>query len=288
MQNTTADNPALKLAVAIADTGAPPSAFVVWRGFEESMAKAARFGYQGVELALRRADDVHPDRLEQLLGEHRLEVSAISTGQLYGTDGLCLIHPDVDIRSAAHSALADLIRLAARFGRKVNIGRARGQAAGVGGAEPALQMLIDALRHLADIAAPLGVQLIIEPVNRYEVDLIHTLDEAADLLRAIDSPAVGMMADVFHMNIEDARIGRSIESAAPWLSYVHLADSNRLAPGWGHLDFGEVFQSLGKTGYRGWVTAEILPKPDPDAAARQAADFLRPIINDYNARWGGA
>ena len=241
----------IKLAVAVADTAAPPSAFVVWRGFNSALPKAADCGYEGVELALRRPEDVDAEALNSLLQSTGLEVSAISTGQVFATDGLSLVHPRPEIRTAALASLAGLVRLAANFGRTVNIGRVRGQAAAVGGLKAARPMLTEALQKLADIAGPLGVDLIIEPVNRYEVDFLHTLNQAAELLSGVGRPNVALMADVFHMNIEEAHIGQSLKQAALWLRYLHLADSNRLAPGWGHLDLDEVFAALKQINYCG-------------------------------------
>jgi sugar phosphate isomerase/epimerase len=80
------------------------------------------------------------------------------------------------------------------------------------------------------------------------------------------------------MNIEDASFREAFESGRGSIGYVHVADSNRLAPGWGHIPFDEIFQVLSDIGYDGYLTAEILPKPDPDSAARQAARFLLPRL----------
>ena len=86
----------MKLAVAIASKDAAPSAFVVWRGFEESIAKAAEYGYQGVELALKKASDIKSDRLSKWLDKNNIEVSCISTGQVFADLGLFFTHPDQD------------------------------------------------------------------------------------------------------------------------------------------------------------------------------------------------
>ena len=83
----------MKLPVAIADKDAP-STFVVWRGIQESIIKAADLGYHGVELALKSANDVDPDQLNTLLSRHNLEVSCISTGQVFATLGLYFTHPE--------------------------------------------------------------------------------------------------------------------------------------------------------------------------------------------------
>jgi sugar phosphate isomerase/epimerase len=119
------------------------------------------------------------------------------------------------------------------------------------------------------------VELIVEPVNRYEVNFINNCTEGLEIVRAAGRPCVKLMPDVFHMNIEDASFRDAFTAAKDHVSYVHVADSNRLAPGWGHMPFDEIFRILADIGYDGYLTAEILPKPDPDAAAQQAARFLQ-------------
>jgi sugar phosphate isomerase/epimerase len=97
---------------------------------------------------------------------------------------------------------------------------------------------------------------------------------------------LGLMPDVFHMNIEDAQIGATLVQYAHLIRYVHLADSNRLAPGQGHLDFDDVFDGLKSGGFDGWVAIEILPRPDPDTAALQAAEYVLPRVQAYNRAMG--
>ena len=83
------------------------------------------------------------------------------------------------------------------------------------------------------------------------------------------------MPDVFHMNIEDAHIGEAFIRNKDYVSYVHFADSNRHAPGDGHMPWDEVFDALQTIGYNGWTTIEILPFPDPDTAAKRGVDFIK-------------
>ena len=91
-----------------------------------------------------------------------------------------------------------------------------------------------------------------------------------------------LMPDVFHMNIEDVTIGPELAENIDHIKYIHIADSNRLAPGQGHLDFQNILDNLLRVGYDGWLSLEILPNPDPDTAAKQAADFVLPLIREYN------
>jgi len=76
------------------------------------------------------------------------------------------------------------------------------------------------------------------------------------------------------MNIEEVSIDDSIIQAKDYITHVHFADSNRWAPGCGHLDFTIIVQTLKKIGYQGYVSAEILPFPDPDNCARLTAETL--------------
>ena len=272
----------MKLAVAIADTKAGASAFVVWRGFEESMRKAAELGYQGVELALRSRADVDTAKLRALLRRYGLAVSCISTGQVFADLGLYLTDQDSERRAEAVGVITGLVELAGEFGGMVNLGRARGFVAEGQTEEQTAGVFIDSLGKILPVAERCGVAVVIEPVNRYEINFINSVASCGALLEQIPSPAVGIMPDVFHMNIEDAQIGQALVEHAAKIKYVHLADSNRQAPGWGHLDFDEVFDALKTGGYDGWVSIEILPLPEPDAAARQAAAYILPRVAAYN------
>jgi 5-keto-L-gluconate epimerase len=273
----------MKLALAIADTHALPSAFVVFRGFRESIPKAARLGYDGVELALKTAAEVDRRQLAAWLRETGMEVSCISTGQVFADLGLMFTDPDSARRERLSEIFRGLIDLAADFGRMVNIGRVRGRI----GDEPraiAEARFIAMAQSLCDYAAGKGVTLLLEPVNRYEIDFVNRVSEGAELLGRVDRPNLMLMPDVFHMNIEDATIGGELARHVESIGYVHLADSNRLAPGWGHTDFDDIFGHLAQAGYDGWAAVEILPQPDPDAAARQAAEYLHPRIDRHNGR----
>ncbi len=273
----------MKLSIAIADTHALPSAFVVYRGFQECVPKAAQLGYEGIELALKRADEIHINQLQQLLEDHQMEVSCISTGQVYADGGLMFTHESYQKREEVKAIFREMIDLAEDFGKIVNIGRVRG-AIGHRSKAHVEALFVEVARELCDYAMPKDVTLILEPVNRYEIDFIHTVEEGGELLKKIDRANMMLMPDVFHMNIEDKKIGPELARNVHCIKYIHLADSNRLAPGLGHINFQDIFYYLLQAGYDGWVSAEILPKPDPDMAAKQTADFLLPMIKDYNEK----
>jgi sugar phosphate isomerase/epimerase len=271
----------MKLAVAIADDNAMPNAFVVWRGIEKSINKAAKLGYDGVELALKQAEEVDREKLFRCLEKAGIEVSCISTGQVFAALGLVFTDPDNENRQRVKSVFTNIIDLAEQFGQIVNIGRVRGSIGKVP-KEQAESLFIDMARRLCDYAAKKSVTMVLEPVNRYEIDFINSVGQGVELMKKVDRPNMKLMPDVFHMNIEDRTIGDELAENIDYIRYIHLADSNRLAPGQGHTDFNDIFDNLKKAKYDGWVSVEILPKPDPDTAAAQAVKFLRPLIDKYN------
>lgn len=275
----------MKLGLAVSTADALPSAFVVFRDdLCRAVDRCAALGYHGVELALLDAVQVDVPRMRERLRATGLEIPCISSGQVFAADRLYFTHPDEGVRRAAVERIAGMIRLAGEFGARVNTGRVRGVIHDGEDFETASGRFLECLHACADVAEPLGVELIVEPVNRYEVNFVNSCPEAIHLIERCGRACVKLMPDVFHMNIEDASFRASFEAGARHISYVHVADSNRLAPGWGHLDLDSILSDLEETGYDGWITAEILPKPDPDSAAAQAARFLLPRIERYSRR----
>lgn len=266
----------MKIGLAVATEDALPSAFVVFRDdLGRCIDRCAALGYDGVELALRYASQVDVPRVKQRLAATGLEIPCISSGQVFSADQLYFTHPDPTIRDAAVHRIIEMIHLAAEFGSKVNTGRVRGLIHEGEAPELARGRFLDCLNRCADVAEPLGVELIVEPVNRYEVNFINNCAEGLEIVREIERPCVKLMPDIFHMNIEDALFREAFVAAKDYISYVHVADSNRWAPGWGHMPFDEIFGILADLKYHGYLTVEILPVPDPNSAARQAARFLQ-------------
>lgn len=271
----------MKIALAIAPHDAQPSAFVVFRDrLEVCIQKASRLGYDGVELALATAADVDAGSIRALLDGHGLGLSAISTGRVFAEEKVWLTSPDPAVCRRAVEILQDLVDLAAVLGAtRVNIGRVRGGVPDGEVRAAAEARFAEGIGAVAARAAPHGINIVLEPVNRYELNFVNSvLPDGIDLIARLGIPNIKLMPDVFHMNIEDASIAGSLEAAAGRVGYVHLADSNRRAPGQGHTDFPAILGALRRIGYGDWVAVEILPYPSPDEAAAQAIAYLRTLI----------
>lgn len=141
------------------------------------------------------------------------------------------------------------------------------------------EVLTEALGELGEHALRTGALVLLEPLNRYEDHMINTLETAADYCKAVGLPSLKIMADLYHMNIEEAQIPASLQRQSALIAHVHLADSNRLEPGAGHTDFRTAFAALLKLGYRGWMALECRLSADPAAALPASVRHLRSALN---------
>ena len=111
------------------------------------------------------------------------------------------------------------------------------------------EILLTAFGELAAHAQSEGVIIALEPLNRYENHMINTLADAQALCEQIGSPHLGIAADTYHMNIEEADPLKALIKAGPWIQHVQLSDSNRLEPGAGHIDWPAMLDAVWAIGY---------------------------------------
>jgi sugar phosphate isomerase/epimerase len=247
--------------------------------FEERLEKASRLGYNGIELMVARPAELNAAEISQLIRNRALQVSAVSSGAVYMMDRLTLLTADKSTSSRACTRLLELVDFAANVGAPlVTIGGFRGRLAWAGGAAAELRFK-EIIEQACDHAADQSVLLAIEPLNRYETDLILTVADALAFIEKINSPVLGLLIDTFHANIEEPNPMGSFRQAmeASRLFHVHLGDSNRLPPGLGHFDFSAIIQVLRETGYSGYLSAEMFPFPNPDTAAAVTIQFMRQL-----------
>lgn len=140
------------------------------------------------------------------------------------------------------------------------------------------ELLLTLLYDLARHAEKVGSVVLLEPLNRYETHFIRTLDQAVEYVEEVDSPGVRIMADFFHMNIEEADIAESIRKAGKYIYHVHLADSNRVLPGWGHTDFKAGFAALKEAGFDKFMAMECSVPGDPEEDLLKSVAYLRQFM----------
>lgn len=117
--------------------------------------------------------------------------------------------------------------------------------------------------------------LIYEPLSRYGTNLFNLTGEAAEFLEALDTAAVTLLADLFHMNIEEADIAAVLGAHAGSIGHLQFADSNRRAIGFRHTEMGEIAKAIIENGYDVCISAEAFPWPNPDLAAEQTIKAFR-------------
>jgi 5-keto-L-gluconate epimerase len=246
--------------------------------FATNLLLLNELGYDGVEIAVRDPGMIDPSFLGGTLKKHDLKLAALGTGQAYIDEGLSLTHLDRGIRGQAIERIKRHIDLASLFGSLVIIGLIRGSILGPETRDRQLGFLSESITEICTYSESKGVSLAIEPINRYECNILNTARETIDLIEKNGSHSLTMLLDTFHMNIEEKDIFQTIISAQELVGHVHFADSNRRYPGMGHIDFRGVCKALYESGYTGFLSGEMLPDPAIEVAMREYIKNIREVL----------
>jgi sugar phosphate isomerase/epimerase len=249
--------------------------FVFTDGLADACVRAAEFGFDAVEIFPRSASTLNIAEVTAMIARHQLDVAAVGTGAGWVVQKLTLTHSDPSVRWQAREFIRGIIDVAASWAAPAIIGSMQGRWEGSVTRERALDYLSDALNDLGEHAAGQGVPLLLEPLNRYETNLFNRLNDAATWLHSLPTRNVRLLADLFHMNIEEANSSAALREAGAAIGHVHFADSNRRAIGMGQTAILPIIEALREIGYAGYLSAEIFPLPDPLAAARQTIESFR-------------
>ena len=269
----------MKIALTATPSQARFAPIVLRGGIEGAFASAAELGYDGVELHLRQPGDINASAARKLCLEYGLGVPTLGTGMAAGEEGLTFSDPNPDIRHKAVERIREHIALADYLHSAVTIGLIRGRLGNDAAQRPARRAVglacVDACCRAAQAC---GVTLLLEPLNRYESDYLNTIEETLDAIEEIGAPNLKVLADTFHMNIEEVDMAAALRQAGSRLGHVHLVDSNRQAPSYGHLDIGSILQALSGIHYQGYLSFEVLPLPESRRAAEDAICFTRGLL----------
>jgi sugar phosphate isomerase/epimerase len=242
--------------------------------------QAAVLGFDGIEISLHDSTALDQAGIMTWLNEAGLNVPAFGTGQSYFTDRFSLADPDHDVQEQVRERLKAHIKFAAEVNATVVLGSIRGRLddSSQEDRQRCYEIAVEATQFLSAYANEFGVKLTIEPINRYETNFINTIEEAISFIDDVGASNVGILMDTFHMNIEEASMTEGILLAGDRIWHVHLVDSNRCAPGMGHIDINEIVGALVSVGYSGYLSAEILPVPDDITAATKWMETTRNLV----------
>jgi len=234
---------------------------------ERSIARLAKFGYDGVEF-VGEPSKVQTREIRQLLKKYQIKASSVV--QIF-TDERHPISAKETIRRNAVEYVKDCINMANEIEAPVVTTSCSAcmKVSPEAPFEKERSLAIEFLRETGEYAGKLGIKLAVEPWNRYETYFINRLEQALDLTNAVGLKNVGVMGDLFHMNIEESSLAGALTKVGSKLVHLHIADSNRAAPGRGHLDFRPIMDALKSIHYEDYASMELLPAAaDPFAAMK--------------------
>lgn len=249
--------------------------FVFWDGLDDAFKQSADLGFDAIEIFAPGPQAVSPDHLRELTAKYGLAVAAVGTGAGMVKHGLSLTDADEGRRAAAIDFVKSMIDFGGPFSAPAIIGSMQGKWGGQVTQEMAFDRLRSALEELGEYARRYSVCLIYEPLNRYETNLLKRVAEGVDFLGGLQTDNVKLLADLFHMNIEEADLAGALRDGGKHIGHVHFVDSNRQATGLGHMDYEPIAAALKEMDYDGYLSAEAFPLPDSATAARQTMQVFQ-------------
>jgi sugar phosphate isomerase/epimerase len=245
--------------------------------FKKAFSVAKELKFDGIEISLADPEEISLSELKDLVDNYQIGISAVATGGVAVRNGLIFSSPEKSIRKAAVQRIKRHIEFASLFKAVVVIGLVKGWVNN--SYSQSEDLITECLKECNEYSMKKGVNIALEPINRFQEDFFHSILDCKAYLDKIQLSNVKMMIDSFHMNIEDSDMWGNIRQARDYIIHVHYSDSNRLAPGMGHFDFMKMTKILKEIEYKGYISAEILPVPDSYTAAKQTIDSMKFYLN---------
>lgn len=224
---------------------------------EDSLKRLKKYGYEGVELA-GEPDSIDIEITKQLLTKYNLKCSSI-----------CGIYtPERDLSSADEKVrknAVDYVKKCVDLAKNLNASTVIVVPTCVGKVQPETtieeewEYAIAGVKEAGIYAREQNITLALETLNRYETYLANNLELGLRFVKEVDLESVNIMADLFHMSLEERDMIQSLKKISPYLVHVHIADNTREAAGLGQTDFKPVILFLKELGYKGYITMEFLP-----------------------------
>jgi D-psicose/D-tagatose/L-ribulose 3-epimerase len=221
------------------------------------VARAKEFGFDVLELAAEDPALIGADVVREA-GER--EGVGFTVCGAFGPDR-DLSHEDPRVRRVGIDYVKQCVDLAAAIGAPHFVGPMYSAVGKTRMLEPAEReqqrvLAVESLKLVADYAAARDVRLAVEPLNRFETDLVNTAEQVLELLDRVAADNVGVLLDTFHMNIDEKSLGDAIRLVGERLLQVHTCENDRGTPGTGHVPWGEVFEALVDIDFQGPLVIE--------------------------------
>ena len=219
--------------------------------------KVIDMGFDGVEIPVFAGMTVEQAKeTGDYLDKRNFPSSALS---VFFPETANPVSPDEKLRKGAVEIFKHHVDCAIAIGSDIIVGplsQALGYFSGVRPTKQEWDWSIDVLKRCCDYAGEKGIEVGIEPLNRFEQYILNTVEDSVRYVEAIGMKHVGLLIDTMHANIEELDIAKSLEYAMPHLKHIHISENNRGIPGTGHACTKEVFDVIKNGKFTGWITIE--------------------------------
>jgi len=273
-------------ALARPQSSAPPkakitSSVMLWTlkgSFEEKLETAARAGLQSVELIGEYAQwsDADIARVKKTARAFGLGMDTLLASPDWGKRLVSMVDP-----AHREAFLAD-VRNSIGYARKLEIPQIilmSGNAIEGRTHDEQYASLLEGAKRAGDLAAEAKIAMIVEPLNslvNHKGFFLTTCTEGHKLIREVDNPHVRLLFDLYHEQVQQGNVIRTLTDAEPEVAVFHVADNpGRNDPGTGEMNYPNIYKAIQKTGFSGYLTMEYLPLGDQVASLTKAVDGFR-------------
>jgi len=257
------------------------SSVMLWTlkgSFEEKLETAARSGVQSVEMVGEYANWTDADiaRIKKLTHSFRLGMDALIATPDWNKRPVSMVDP------TQHDNFLTDVRNAITFAQKLEVPQIllmSGNAIPGRTHDEQYASLLEAAKRAGDLVAAANLTAIVEPLNslvNHKGFFLTTCVEGAKLIRQVDNPHVRLLFDIYHEQVQDGNVIRTLTEAADIVAVFHVADNpGRNDPGTGEINYRNVYKAIQKTGYSGYVAMEYLPLGEPVQSLTKALNDFR-------------
>lgn len=243
------------------------------------LTKVKNMGYDIIEIAVEDTAIIDWPKIKDVARDLDLKITISGA---FGTER-DISSTEPEYRKLGKEYIIDCIKIAADVGSPIFGGpvySAVGKTRLVSNEQKKQERdwCVEILKETSKIAADLGVVVGLEPLNRFETDMINTVDQALSIVQEVGNPSLQIVMDTFHANIEEKDIPDAIRKIGKdLLCHVQANESDRGTPGTAHLEWEGIRDALYEIGYDGAVVIETFGQPSKELA--KAACIWRPLAN---------
>lgn len=236
--------------------------------------------YDGIELSLLEPEKVDIKSIIEIKNSYDMKISALGTGSTFIRLGYSLGDHREFIRKNAIERVKKYIEFAREAQSKVIIGLIRGRYEHDSNPQKERLNIISSLKECCSLAENSNVQLVFEPINRFEIDSYNTISESVKLIEEISSDNLKLLVDSFHIYLEEdpVYVWDYLKDIVHHIRHIHIADTTRRAPGTGYFDFKTFLNIFKNHGYKEFVSIETIMKPSFESVAINSSAYLRKIL----------